>query len=102
MLYDLESDASNIKNNLNCVHIGSVVIFLPEVDSTNNLVKKYLLNGASEGLVAIAESQTEGRGRLRRTWYSPPETGVYLSVLLKPHLDQSNSQQAVVFYHRHY
>ena len=86
MIYDFESDAANIKENLNCVCIGSAVMFLPEVDSTNNVVKKYLLNGADEGLVAVAESQTEGRGRLGRIWYSPPETGIYLSILLKPDL----------------
>ena len=87
MTYDYESDATNIKDNLNCVRIGSAVMLLPDIDSTNSLVKKYLLNGADEGLVAVAESQTDGRGRLGRTWHSPPETGVYLSVLLKPHLE---------------
>ena len=39
MPYDYESDASNIKENLNCVHIGSDIVFLPEIDSTNNLAK---------------------------------------------------------------
>ncbi len=84
MPYDCESDAANIQDNLNCVHTGSVVVFLPEIDSTNNLIKAYLANGADEGLVAVAESQTGGRGRMGRIWHSPPETGVYLSVLLKP------------------
>ena len=84
MPYDYESDAANIKENLNCVHIGSDIVFLPEIDSTNNLIKKYLINGAHEGLVVVAESQTGGRGRMGRTWHSPPETGIYLSVLLKP------------------
>ncbi len=80
MPYDCESDAANIQDNLNCVHTGSVVVFLPEIDSTNNLIKAYLANGADEGLVAVAESQTGGRGRMGRIWHSPPETGVYLSV----------------------
>ena len=35
MPYDYESDAANIKENLNCVHIGSDIVFLPEIDSTN-------------------------------------------------------------------
>ena len=39
MPYDRESDAANIQGNLNCVHTGSVVVFLPEIDSTNNLIK---------------------------------------------------------------
>lgn len=90
MAYNFESDASKIRKNLNCIRIGSTVKFLSEVDSTNNVVKKYFLNGADEGLVAVAESQTEGRGRMGRIWHSPPETGVYLSVLLKPYLDSDH------------
>jgi len=87
MTYDCDSAAANIKNNLNCAHIGSAVVFLPEVDSTNNLIKDYLKNGADEGLVTVAESQTTGRGRMGRIWHSPPETGIYLSILLKPNLE---------------
>ena len=64
MPYDYESDASNIKENLDCVHIGSDIVFLPEIDSTNNLAKEHAKNNAQEGLVIIAESQTEGRGRM--------------------------------------
>jgi BirA family transcriptional regulator, biotin operon repressor / biotin---[acetyl-CoA-carboxylase] ligase len=38
----------------------------------------------AEGAVAVAEEQTEGRGRLGRTWASPPGVNVYCSVLLEP------------------
>ena len=86
MPYDYESDAAIVKDHLNCVHIGSEVLFLPEIDSTNNLAKKHSKNNAQEGLVIIAESQTGGRGRMGRSWHSPPETGIYLSILLKPNL----------------
>lgn len=37
-----------------------------------------------EGTVAVAEEQTEGRGRLGRTWEAPPGTSVLASVLLLP------------------
>ena len=86
MPYDYESDAANVKDDLNCVHIGSDIMFLPEIDSTNNLAKEHARNNAQEGLVIIAESQTGGRGRMGRFWHSPPETGIYLSILLKPNL----------------
>ena len=86
MPYDYKSDVANIKENLNCVQIGSEILFLPEIDSTNNLVKEYANNNAQEGLVIIAESQTGGRGRMGKFWHSPPETGIYLSILLKPNL----------------
>ena len=66
MPYDYESDAAIVKDHLNCVHIGSEILFLPEIDSTNNLAKKHSKNDAQEGLVIIAESQTGGRGRMGR------------------------------------
>jgi BirA family biotin operon repressor/biotin-[acetyl-CoA-carboxylase] ligase len=44
------------------------------------------LQGAPSGTVVVAGKQTGGRGRLRRTWFSPPHTGLYFSVLLRPNL----------------
>ena len=41
----------------------------------------------SEGAVAVAEEQTEGRGRLGRTWISPRGTSVLCSTLLEPAVD---------------
>ena len=87
MAYEYESDAAKLKNELRCAHIGSEVVFLPEINSTNDLIKKYLMNDVHEGLVVVAESQTGGRGRMGRVWHSPPETGIYLSALLKPNLE---------------
>ena len=89
MTYEYESDSINLKKNLRCERIGSSIIFLPEIDSTNDLIKKYLMNNVSEGLVVVAETQTAGRGRRERSWHSPPETGIYLSTLLKPNLELS-------------
>jgi len=86
LTYDHETDAAKIKRHLDCVLIGSKIVLLPEIDSTNDLVKEYLENGAEEGLVVVAETQTAGKGRFGRTWHSPTETGIYLSVLLKPRL----------------
>lgn len=43
-----------------------------------------LLEDASEGAVAVAEEQTEGRGRLGRAWEARPGSSVLVSVLLEP------------------
>jgi BirA family transcriptional regulator, biotin operon repressor / biotin---[acetyl-CoA-carboxylase] ligase len=43
-----------------------------------------LLDDADEGAVAVAEEQTEGRGRLGRSWLAKPRTGVLVSILLEP------------------
>jgi BirA family transcriptional regulator, biotin operon repressor / biotin---[acetyl-CoA-carboxylase] ligase len=43
-----------------------------------------LLEDAAEGAIAVAEEQTEGRGRLGRSWHARPGTSVLVSVLLEP------------------
>lgn len=54
------------------------------VDSTNNVCRQKALEGAGSGYIAIATSQSSGRGRRGRTFYSPADTGVYVSFLLMP------------------
>lgn len=60
------------------------VELLGEVSSTNTLIKERALQGADEGAVIIAESQTAGRGRRGRSFFSPEGSGLYLSLLLRP------------------
>jgi BirA family transcriptional regulator, biotin operon repressor / biotin---[acetyl-CoA-carboxylase] ligase len=57
---------------------------LDEVDSTNTYVRDRARAGAPEGLVAVADHQTAGRGRLDRRWESPPGANLLASVLLRP------------------
>jgi BirA family biotin operon repressor/biotin-[acetyl-CoA-carboxylase] ligase len=54
------------------------------IDSTNQEAKKLALEGAKAGTVVLAEEQTRGRGRMGRSFYSPPQSGIYLSLLLRP------------------
>jgi len=59
--------------------------FLSQTDSTNAEIKRSLSNILSEeSLIVIADSQTKGKGRLGRTWYSDPGTGIYLSTFIRP------------------
>ncbi|MDD5863461.1 MAG: biotin--[acetyl-CoA-carboxylase] ligase [Firmicutes bacterium] len=60
------------------------VTVLPTVPSTNARVRQLASEGAEEGRVVIAREQTAGRGRMGRTFFSPPDTGLYLSLLLRP------------------
>jgi len=56
----------------------------PAVTSTNALLRERATQGAAEGTVLISGSQSQGRGRLGRSFFSPADTGVYLSILLRP------------------
>jgi len=62
------------------------IIRLTVTESTNSVALKAGENGADSGTVIVAESQTEGRGRLNRSWISPPGMGLYFSLLLRPQL----------------
>ena len=54
------------------------------ISSTNTVLKGLAAEGAPEGLVLLSEEQTAGRGRMGRSFYSPPGSGLYLSLLLRP------------------
>ena len=55
-----------------------------EVGSTNDLGAAAAEAGAPEGLVLVANTQSLGRGRVGRSWSSPPGAGLYVSVVLRP------------------
>lgn len=54
------------------------------INSTNIKLRELASEGASEGTVVISGEQTKGRGRLGRSFFSPSDTGVYMSLLLRP------------------
>jgi BirA family biotin operon repressor/biotin-[acetyl-CoA-carboxylase] ligase len=64
--------------------IGGRLLRLAEVDSTNTVAAGYADDPANDGLAVWAEVQTAGRGSQGRSWQSPPDWGVWLSVLLFP------------------
>ncbi len=66
--------------------LGRNIFFVHSVASTNVWASELAKLGATEGTVAIADTQTAGRGRLSRRWFSP-EGGLWFSIILKPELD---------------
>lgn len=62
-------------------------IILSEIDSTNRAALDEAAKGAVSGTVVIADTQTKGRGRLGRSFYSPSGSGIYMSVVLRPQID---------------
>ena len=60
------------------------VRWLARVDSTQQVARDLARAGAPEGTAVVAEEQTAGRGRLGRTWHSPPGENLYCSVVLRP------------------
>jgi BirA family biotin operon repressor/biotin-[acetyl-CoA-carboxylase] ligase len=66
-----------------------------EIDSTNTFLATKVTDDAPEGLVALADFQSAGRGRLDRQWESPPRASLLCSILLRPELDADQLQMVV-------
>jgi len=62
------------------------IVRLKVTESTNSYAFDLAKKGAAPGIVVTAASQTSGRGRLKRSWLSPPGMGLYFSLLLQPDL----------------
>jgi BirA family biotin operon repressor/biotin-[acetyl-CoA-carboxylase] ligase len=66
--------------------VGSRVDYHAEVDSTNRVADALARAGAPEGTLVVADAQSAGRGRLGRSWFSPPGKSVFLSLVLRPEI----------------
>ncbi len=73
--------------------IGREIIYLAETVSTNREAWDRALQGAGEGLVVLADSQSQGRGRMGRSWSSPPGKNLYFSIVLRPALSPQQTPQ---------
>lgn len=65
---------------------GRNLKLLDTVNSTQDELRKLAEDGAPEGTLVIAEQQTQGRGRMGRSWLSPAGKGVWMSLLLRPEI----------------
>jgi BirA family biotin operon repressor/biotin-[acetyl-CoA-carboxylase] ligase len=62
---------------------GDRIYYFSEIGSTNDEAARLAQRDAPEGTLVVASSQTAGRGRLGRGWFSPPDAGLYASVICR-------------------
>jgi BirA family biotin operon repressor/biotin-[acetyl-CoA-carboxylase] ligase len=74
--------------------LGRRVLYFSIVDSTNNVAAAMAAAGDRGGLVIIADAQTAGRGRRGRTWFSPANSGLYMSLLVDLALEHTETERA--------
>lgn len=86
-------DRDTLQGLLTTATFGRTLHILPRTVSTNDDAKALAMQGAPEGTVVLAETQTGGRGRQGRRFASPPGVGIYLSTLLRPSFDASRLPQ---------
>lgn len=72
-------------------HKELVLDYQKTVTTTMAVAKQAAEMGATEGYVSIAESQTAGKGRMGRSFYSPAGSGVYFSIVLRPNFNAEQS-----------
>ena len=85
---DLKQDISRkqyVEQHLTTRLIGKPLYYYESVSSTMDVARRLAREGVSEGTVVVTSEQKAGRGRLRRTWISPPGVAA-MSVILRPTL----------------
>ncbi|MDO8568538.1 MAG: biotin--[acetyl-CoA-carboxylase] ligase [Dehalococcoidales bacterium] len=78
--------AESISANLGTSIIGGKVFYYPSVTSTNDVANDAARQGEPEGTAVIADEQTAGKGRIKRTWATPPGGNIAVSIILRPRL----------------
>jgi BirA family transcriptional regulator, biotin operon repressor / biotin---[acetyl-CoA-carboxylase] ligase len=76
--------AEAIRQALTTQLLGHPTLFFASTGSTNDVALQHAAEGAAEGLLVVADEQTAGRGRLGRSWWSPPGSSLLISILLRP------------------
>jgi BirA family biotin operon repressor/biotin-[acetyl-CoA-carboxylase] ligase len=78
--------AEEIQAGLETTWLASEIQYFDEVDSTNRIALQLARAGSAHGTTVIAESQSAGRGRLGRAFFSPSGTNLYTSIILRPEI----------------
>lgn len=86
-------DLKSIRQRLAAQRLGTELHYFAEIGSTNAYARRLAEQGARDGALVIADSQTDGRGRRGRHWVSPPNVNLYLSLVLRPKLPPARAPQ---------
>lgn len=76
--------------------IGVRLEYFTELPSTNGEAKKLAREGLPEGTVVVTESQTGGKGRMGRYWFTPRAKGLWFSIILRPPVNPVQTPQVTM------
>lgn len=80
-----------VNTHWNTQLIGKKIHVFDQLDSTNSEAYRIAREGGEEGELVISDRQLRGKGRLNRTWFSPPGVNLYVSIILRPLIDLRNA-----------
>ncbi|MFY0757842.1 biotin--[acetyl-CoA-carboxylase] ligase [Metabacillus dongyingensis] len=84
---------NEIQLGLKTEFMGRHIHFEEVLSSTQKIAHTLAGDGAKEGTIVVADQQTSGRGRLARAWYSPKQTGIWMSMILRPKIPINKTPQ---------
>ncbi|MEG0918742.1 MAG: biotin--[acetyl-CoA-carboxylase] ligase [Anaerovoracaceae bacterium] len=88
----LEADAdAGARSSLEAALVDLPLQVYESVGSTNTVASSMALEGCENFTTVVANEQTKGKGRLGRSFYSPAQTGIYLSIVIKPNFNLSKA-----------
>lgn len=73
--------------------ISMKVEIFDEIDSTNNYLKNLAKDKSQNNILVVANYQTNGRGRLGRTFISDKSNGIYMSLLVRPNISINDAKK---------
>jgi BirA family biotin operon repressor/biotin-[acetyl-CoA-carboxylase] ligase len=73
-----------LRRALSDLTLGKPLLYFPAISSTNDVAKSAVSFGAPDGTIVVADTQRCGRGRFRRSWFSPHLSGLYFTLILHP------------------
>ena len=88
--------ASEILSRNQASWVGKSIEYFEVTDSTNQRIYDFAEKGREEGLLAVAEEQTGGKGSRGRSWVSPPGTGIWMSLLLRPKVEPQKASMVTI------
>lgn len=79
-------DPARISSTLLTERFGKTIHYLEECTTTQEIAQQLARDGAADGTIVIAESQTEGKGRMMRPWESTKGKGIWMTVIVRPNV----------------
>jgi BirA family biotin operon repressor/biotin-[acetyl-CoA-carboxylase] ligase len=85
--------AESIRAAISAAPLVEEVVYLPRAESTNDVAHDLAAGGAPHATLVVTDHQVAGRGRMGRSWYTPPNTALAMSLVLRPELDARHAQR---------
>ncbi|WP_249871846.1 biotin--[acetyl-CoA-carboxylase] ligase [Oceanobacillus saliphilus] len=85
--------SNTIKWGLDSKWIAKTVLHKQTVESTQTIAHQAARENAPHGTIVVADEQTNGKGRMNRTWHSSKDKGIWLSIILRPEIPPNHATQ---------